>query len=224
MTVGQKIKFIRQFRNMTQKALGDALGYSALHAVKRISQYEHDTRTPKLDTILEMARIMKVSPYSIMTELDIDNEAIAIIENLFWNEEQLFAFQKAMNHACPAEILYCQSSNENSPINDITDLQRRFINNQNNLYETSIYYIIEILNVFKKYINLGQIDRTALIEWKLTWPYNKEFYNIIDDSDTSILRNIDKETYDYLIKLQTVENITPIFIPKYKIDYLHRST
>ena len=44
MTVGEKIKYIRTFRGMTQQQLGVAIGLSAKGADNRMAQYETNYR------------------------------------------------------------------------------------------------------------------------------------------------------------------------------------
>ena len=45
--MGDKIHRIRDFRGMTQKQLGMAVGFDEKSADVRIAQYESGTRTPK---------------------------------------------------------------------------------------------------------------------------------------------------------------------------------
>ena len=47
MAVGDRIKRARNFRGMTQKELGIAIGFEEKSADIRIAQYESNTRTPK---------------------------------------------------------------------------------------------------------------------------------------------------------------------------------
>lgn len=54
MTIGQRIKKIRLFRGMTQKELGNILGFGA-HGDIRIAQYESGVRTPKEQMLIKMA-------------------------------------------------------------------------------------------------------------------------------------------------------------------------
>ena len=49
MTQGKRIRFIREFRNMTQKELGLACGFSESSTDVRIRQYESDQKSPKSD-------------------------------------------------------------------------------------------------------------------------------------------------------------------------------
>ena len=83
MTIGGKIKRIRQHRKMTQKELGDAVGLTA----NRIAQYEMGYRVPK-DTLVEkFAEAMKVSTLA-MKEPNTNN-LFGIMETLLWMEEDI---------------------------------------------------------------------------------------------------------------------------------------
>ena len=64
MTIGDKIKRIRTFRNMTQAELGAALGWGDKGA-NRLAQYETNYRVPKQDLITEMAKILDVNPWTL---------------------------------------------------------------------------------------------------------------------------------------------------------------
>jgi len=47
MTLGERIRLIRTFRNMTQKELGVAIGFDEKGADNRIAKYETNFRLPK---------------------------------------------------------------------------------------------------------------------------------------------------------------------------------
>ena len=46
MTFGEKIKFFRKRKNLTQKQLGILAGFPESNADVRIAQYESDSRKP----------------------------------------------------------------------------------------------------------------------------------------------------------------------------------
>ena len=46
-SIGQRLKFVRRFRRLTQKELGLLMGYSEKTADVRIAQYEKTLRTPQ---------------------------------------------------------------------------------------------------------------------------------------------------------------------------------
>ena len=52
MSIGERIRYIRNLRGMTQKELGKAIGFDDRTADIRIAQYESGTRTPKANYVL----------------------------------------------------------------------------------------------------------------------------------------------------------------------------
>ena len=54
MATGQRIRFFRNLRGMTQKYLGMMVGFSERTADIRMAQYESGTRTPKINLINEL--------------------------------------------------------------------------------------------------------------------------------------------------------------------------
>ena len=72
MSVGNRIKKIRNMRGMTQKELGLAVGFDEKSADIRIAQYESGTRTPKEKIITNIANVLKINPKAI-DRLDTEN-------------------------------------------------------------------------------------------------------------------------------------------------------
>lgn len=60
MNIGKRIRSLRMFRNMTQKELGDKLGYISSPTI-RIAQYEAGKRTPQKEAISNFAEALDVS-------------------------------------------------------------------------------------------------------------------------------------------------------------------
>ena len=73
MAIGERIRFIRNLRGMTQKWLGMAVGFPEKTADIRLAQYESGTRTPKAELTKEIAKTLDVSPAA----LDVPNIAPA---------------------------------------------------------------------------------------------------------------------------------------------------
>lgn len=65
MNTGERIKRIRMKRGMTQKELGQALGFPERSADVRIAQYESGTRKPKEDLVAALAKVLHVNPHAI---------------------------------------------------------------------------------------------------------------------------------------------------------------
>jgi len=72
MATGERIRFFRTLRGMTQKYLGIELGFPDNSADVRLAQYESEDRTPKADLSASMAEILDVSPKAIAVP-DIDS-------------------------------------------------------------------------------------------------------------------------------------------------------
>lgn len=65
MSTGENIKRIRNFRGMTQKELGIAIGIGEESASPRMAQYETDNRTPRKEMLNKMAVVLDVDPRNI---------------------------------------------------------------------------------------------------------------------------------------------------------------
>ncbi len=62
MAIGERIRFFRNLRGMTQKYLGTLVGFPERSADVRLAQYETGTRTPKADLTEKLAYYLGVSP------------------------------------------------------------------------------------------------------------------------------------------------------------------
>lgn len=60
MAVGKRIRYFRQKNNLTQKQLGELLGYSKSTAEVRANQYENEIRLPKMNTLEKLGEIFDV--------------------------------------------------------------------------------------------------------------------------------------------------------------------
>ncbi|MDE6659726.1 MAG: helix-turn-helix domain-containing protein [Eubacterium sp.] len=85
MAIGERIRFFRNLRGMTQKYLGIAAGFPERTADIRMAQYESGTRTPKSDLTKTLSYILDVSPQALNVP-DIDS-GIGIIHTLFALED-----------------------------------------------------------------------------------------------------------------------------------------
>ena len=65
MAIGKRIKFFRNRKGMTQKQMGEMLGFLSRTSDVRMAQYESEARVPKHDLVKEMAHILDVSPHAI---------------------------------------------------------------------------------------------------------------------------------------------------------------
>lgn len=85
MAIGERIRFIRNLRGMTQKYLGMAVGFPEKTADVRMAQYESGTRTPKADLTSTLAHTLDVSPQALDVP-DIDSD-IGLMHTLFALED-----------------------------------------------------------------------------------------------------------------------------------------
>jgi len=85
MAIGERIRFIRNLRGMTQKWLGQAVGFDKKTADVRMAQYESGTRTPKADLTAALAKVLDVSPQA----LDLPNidSYVGLMHTLFALED-----------------------------------------------------------------------------------------------------------------------------------------
>lgn len=85
MAMGQRIKFFRRRKGITQKQLGESLGFHGKTSDVRIAQYEAGIRTPRVNLMRELARVLDVSPQALDVP-DIDTED-GLIHTLFALED-----------------------------------------------------------------------------------------------------------------------------------------
>ena len=90
MAIGERIRFIRNLRGMTQKYLGIAVGFPEKTADIRMAQYESGTRTPKADLTNTLSKVLEVSPLALSVP-DIDSEQ-GLMHTLFALED-LYGFK-----------------------------------------------------------------------------------------------------------------------------------
>lgn len=86
MAFGKRIKHIRQLRGLTQRELGEQLGFSGKAADIRIAQYESETRKPK-DKIAEAMAFRLDVPTFALDVPNIDTE-YGILHTLFALEDE----------------------------------------------------------------------------------------------------------------------------------------
>ena len=85
MAIGERIRFFRNLRGMTQKYLGTVVGFPEKTADIRMAQYESGTRTPKADLTNKLAEVFGISPDALNVP-DIDSYQ-GIMHTLFVMED-----------------------------------------------------------------------------------------------------------------------------------------
>lgn len=167
MQINERIKCIREYRGMTQKELGLALGGTEKSAAVRIGQYETGARIPKLDSAKALANILHCNYINLYNGNEL-SKAERIMMDFFWLEEMVgdsicvFQLQKYNDMADPrmAHGMYndCQYDGIFPPVaialnyNQINDFMRE--------------WAIRFQELKKK-----DITREEYFEWKINWPY-----------------------------------------------------
>ena len=85
MAIGERIRFFRNRKGITQKYLGQVVGFPERSADVRMAQYETGSRTPKADLTKTLADFFGVST-DALTVPDIDSD-IGLMHTLFALED-----------------------------------------------------------------------------------------------------------------------------------------
>lgn len=85
MAIGERIRFFRILRGMTQQALGLLLGLPQHTAGTRIAQYETGSRKPKADRVSALAQALNVSPQAL--DLPNTESCDGVLHTLFLLED-----------------------------------------------------------------------------------------------------------------------------------------
>ena len=85
MSIGERIRFFRNKNGVTQKYLGQVMGFPERSADVRMAQYETGSRTPKSELTNSLAGFFDISP-SALTVPDIDTD-IGLMHTLFALED-----------------------------------------------------------------------------------------------------------------------------------------
>ena len=176
MAIGERIRFFRNLRGMTQKYLGIQVGFPEKTADIRMAQYESGSRTPKADLTNTLAKVFEVSPQAL-TVPDIDSD-LGLLHTLFTLEDLYGMRTESVN----GEIHLC--FDENKP--------------------TASKSVFQMLAAWaeqaEKYRN-GEITKEQYDEWRYTYPKldttqtwakvpSKEFSNAMVDAFKDKLKNI----------------------------------
>ena len=86
MAIGERIRFFRNLRGMTQKYLGQVVGFPKKTADIRMAQYESSSRTPKAKLTESLADALGVSPLALSVP-DIDSY-LGLMHTLFTLEDR----------------------------------------------------------------------------------------------------------------------------------------
>ena len=85
ITFGEKLQYLRQKNNMTQKQLGIAVGFPENTADVRIAQYETNARMPREELLKKIAQVLGVQK-EILT-VPVLSKAKEFSAAFFWMNE-----------------------------------------------------------------------------------------------------------------------------------------
>lgn len=143
MSIGDKIKYLRKIRNMTQKELGVAVGFDEKNADIRIAQYEAGTRTPKPELIGKFAKALNAHILSLMNERTQD-PVMNMVFDLIDMEER-------------AKVTLHPIEDNNSKY--AISIDSKFFND----------FLEELVSI-RKELSDGTISYEEFIDWKVNWP------------------------------------------------------
>lgn len=145
MATGERIRFIRNLRGITQKFLGLKVGFSERTADIRIAQYESGSRTPKADLIEKIA-----------DTLDVSTEAL--------NVPDIDSYTGLMHTLFAIEDLY------GLKIDTLDDEICIRVNRQNvSMYTKMTILLTPWEEMAQKYRN-GEISREEYDDWRYRYP------------------------------------------------------
>lgn len=93
MSIGDRIRFFRKIKGITQRELGLKLGYNEKTADVRVAQYESNRKIPRQETLVSIANILDVSVLAL-TAPSIDSME-SLMHTLFLLEDE-YGFQISM--------------------------------------------------------------------------------------------------------------------------------
>lgn len=148
MAIGDIIKKVRNFRGLTQKELGIAIGFGDRTADVRMAQYESGTRTPKEDAVSKLSEVLDVNPeYLTAPDLYKPNE---IMQTLFHLDDVIDVSLEVKGYI----------DENGKQLNHVGFyLNRGYME----------LYLEEWANR-KKELAAGEITQEEYTEWKLGWP------------------------------------------------------
>lgn len=150
MAMGDRIKRVRNFRKMTMKELGMAVGFDESSADVRIAQYENNSRKPKEDLLRKIAKALDVNYY-----------ALAEPSATYCAEDILFTLFELEAQGCGLHLLNVIDDTEE-------DLPYKRV---------AVCFNYNVLDSFMKEWKIrkdelmaGEITKDEYMEWKLNWP------------------------------------------------------
>ena len=79
MNLGEKIRYFRRAKNLTQKQLGDLIGISA----SNITKYEKGNIEPNLSILEKIAEVLEINVTELMTSKQIEENTLNMFKNIY---------------------------------------------------------------------------------------------------------------------------------------------
>lgn len=143
MSIGDKIKYLRKVRHLTQKELGIAVGFYEKNADIRIAQYESGTRTPKPELTTKFAKALNAHILSLMNERTQDPVMNTVFDLIDMEER--------------AKVTLHPIENNNSKY--AISINSKFFND----------FLEELVSI-RKELTDGTISYEEFIDWKVNLP------------------------------------------------------
>ena len=144
MAIGERIRFFRNLRGLTQKYLGMMLGFPEATADARIGQYEIGNRTPRPDAAKALASALDVSVYAL-TVPDIDS-VLGLAHTLFTLED---VYGLTVSEESGAVCLRLEGDNKNA---------------------ADLASVLEAWRAEKAKLERGEISRDEYDRWRYHYP------------------------------------------------------
>ena len=145
MAIGQRIKFFRNRKGMTQKQLGEQLGFMGKTSDVRMAQYESEARVPKIDLVKQMSQIFDINTHAL-TVPDIDTH-IGLMHTLFALEDMYGLKVKNVD----GQPHLCLDSSISAPGSSVDEMFRAWMEQADKLEN-------------------GEISKEEYDEWRYKYP------------------------------------------------------
>lgn len=113
MIIGDRIKYLRKLRGLTQKELGMAVGFPEKTSDIRIAQYESGSRSPKKELIEDLASVLNISPAALSVP---DVETVEGVMQTFFVLEDMYGLE--IGAADSDIVLRVRNSPENNELRE----------------------------------------------------------------------------------------------------------
>lgn len=178
MAIGERIHFFRLLRGMTQKYLGQAVGFPEKSADVRLAQYETGTRTPKADLTKELAEQLAVSPAALNVP-NIDNY-IGLLHTLFALEDIYgLKVDKLDGEICLRLV------------------------KRNGKFDGTLFDMLSSWQTMAEQYDTGYIDKEAYDHWRYNYPlpgkdspWLKDGFQLLSDSVIRAMNAVPDEDTD----------------------------